>query len=150
MGKYVDMKGKTQIRTKAFDGVFAWSQTAEPQWDGRFALAQKAVDSAILRSSDPYMPKETGTLIRSGYLGTKIGSGEVVWQGPYAHYLYQGVLYVSPTTGSAWAKKGEKKIPTEKGLRYHADGKRGKLWFERMKADHKQDILKEAKEVMKK
>lgn len=34
MGKYVDMKGKTQIRTKAFDGVFAWSPTAEPQWDG--------------------------------------------------------------------------------------------------------------------
>ena len=61
MGKYVDMKGKTQIRTKAFDGVFVWSPTAEPRWDGRFALAQKAVDSAVLRFSDPYMPKETGT-----------------------------------------------------------------------------------------
>ncbi|MGN0133969.1 MAG: minor capsid protein [Anaerotignum sp.] len=148
MGKYVSMKGKTKIQTKAFDGVFAWSPRAEPDWDGRFALAQKVVDAAVLKHSAPYIPFETGMLFKSGYQSTKIGSGEVVWQGPYAHYLYYGTLYVSPTTGSSWAKKGEKKVPTDRDLKYHGGGKRGKLWFERMKADHRQDILKEAREAM--
>lgn len=148
MGKYVSMKGKTKIQTKAFDGVFAWNPQAEPDWDGRFALAQKVVDSAVLRYSAPYAPFETGTLNRSGILGTKIGSGEVVWNAPYARFLYYGKVMVGVNTGSPWAKKGERKKVTDRDLKYHGGGKRGKLWFERMKADHRQDILKEAREAM--
>ena len=148
MGKYVSMKGKTKIQTNAFDGVFEWSPRAEPDWDGRFALAQKVVDSAVLRYSAPYVPLETGTLNRSGVLGTKIGSGEVVWNAPYARFLYYGKVLVGVNTGSPWAKKGERKKVTDRDLKYHGGGKRGKLWFERMKADHRQDILKEAREAM--
>ena len=39
--------------------------------------AQEFIDSEVLRRSDPYTPKRTGALIRSGVLGTRIGSGEV-------------------------------------------------------------------------
>lgn len=150
MGKYVSMKGKTKIQTKAFDGVFEWSPRAEPDWDGRFALAQKVVDSAVLRYSALYVPFETGTLNRSGVLGTKIGSGEVVWNAPYARFLYYGKVMVGVNTGNPWAKKGERKKVTDRDLKYHGGGKRGKLWFERMKVDHRKDILKEAREAMRK
>ena len=150
MGKYVNgMTGKTSIRTSAFDGVFEWSPAAQPEWEEKFHKVQAAVDQAVLKHSTPYIPLDTGKLFQSGVQGTKVGSGEVVWQGPYARYLYYGILYVSPTTGSSWAKEGEKKIPTNQELKYHGDGKRGKLWFERMKADHKQDILNEARGAMK-
>lgn len=151
MGKYVKgMSGKTRIKTSAFDGVFEWKPTAEPDWEGRFARAQAAVDSAVLRYSAPYVPFETGTLNGSGVLGTKIGSGEVIWNAPYARFLYYGNVMVGVNSGSPWAKKGERKKVTERELEYHGGGKRGKLWFERMKADHKQDIINEARGAMRK
>ena len=150
MGKYVkNMNGKTRIKTSAFDGVFAWNPTAEPNWEGRFALAQKVVDSAVLRYSQPYIPLETGTLFRSGNIATKIGSGEVIWNAPYARFLYYGKVMIGVNTGSPWAKKGERKKVTDRDLKYHGGGKRGKMWFERMKGDHKQDIINEARGAMK-
>ena len=35
---------------------------------------QKYVDNAVLRYSEPYIPKDTGTLARSGTIHTVIGS----------------------------------------------------------------------------
>lgn len=81
---------------------------------------QKIVDSEVLRRCDPYVPFDTGYLKKSGITGTKIGKGEVVYDAVYAHTNY----YMN-------AGKG---------------GLRGKFWFERMKADHLEDILKTAKE----
>lgn len=88
---------------------------------------QKVIDSEVLRRSDPYVPMDTGALKKSGILGTKIGSGEVIYNAIYArrHYYHNA---------------GKGKQGTSKG------GLRGKLWFERMKADHLNDILKTAKE----
>ena len=42
--------------------------------------AQSYIDSSVLRCCDPYVPKDTGQLIRSGIRGTKIGSGKVIYQ----------------------------------------------------------------------
>ena len=96
-----------------------------------------------------YMPRrQAGELERMMVQGTVIGSGEIDTPGPYAHYLYEGILYVSPTTGSAWAKKNEIKVPTGKSLTYAGAPMRGKKWFERMKADHKDDILQAAQAVL--
>lgn len=49
---------------------------------------QKIVDSEVLRRCDPYVPFRTGALKKSGILGTKIGSGEVVYNAVYAHENY--------------------------------------------------------------
>lgn len=106
---------------------------------------QKLVDSECMRYMSDYMPRrQAGELEHMMVLATVIGSGEIDTPGPYAHYLYEGVLYVSPTTGSAWAKKNEIKVPTGKELTYAGAPMRGKKWFERMKADHKEDILRAA------
>lgn len=108
---------------------------------------QKYIDSAVLRYCDPYTPKDTGQLIKSGIIGTKIGSGKVVYNAPYARFLYYGRVMISPTTGSPWAKNGERKTTTSREMSYFGAPKRGSFWLERMKADHKQDILREAAEV---
>lgn len=106
---------------------------------------QKLVDSECMRYMSDYMPRrQAGELEHMMVLSTVVGSGEIDTPGPYAHYLYEGILYVSPTTGSAWAKKNEIKVPTGKELIYAGAPMRGKKWFERMKADHKEDILRAA------
>lgn len=81
---------------------------------------QVFVDSEVLRLCDPYIPFRTGMLRDSGILSTTIGSGEVIYNTPYARRQY-------------YENKGS--------------GKRGKLWFERMKADHRDDILNGAAKI---
>lgn len=39
---------------------------------------------------------------------------------PYAHYIWEGKLYLAPN-GSSWAKKGETKQPSGKDLEYSTD-----------------------------
>ena len=110
---------------------------------------QKLVDSETMRYMSDYMPRrQAGELEHMMILATVIGSGQIDIPGPYAHYLHEGILYVSPTTGSAWAKKNEIKIPTDQELTYAGAPMRGKKFFDRMKADHKDDILQAAQALI--
>lgn len=110
---------------------------------------QRLVDSETMRYMSDYMPRrQAGELEHMMVMATVIGSGQIDIPGPYAHYLHEGILYVSPTTGSAWAKKDEIKIPTDKELTYAGAPMRGKKWFDRMKADHKDDILEAAQAMI--
>lgn len=84
---------------------------------------QQFIDSEVLRHNDPYVPKDTGELIRSGIKETKIGSGLVKYKTDYARKLYYS-----------------------KDLNYTGAPTRGWKWFERMKADHKEAILKGARQ----
>ena len=108
---------------------------------------QKYIDSEVLRLSSPYVPHDTGTLEDSGNLATDVGSGEVNWNTPYARYQYYGKVMVSPSTGSTWAKAGERKVLTDQNIRYQGGGLRGAKWFERMKADHKEEIVRGAAKI---
>lgn len=108
---------------------------------------QKVVDAECMRFMGPYMPRrQAGELEHKMVSATVVGSGKVEIDGPYAHYLHEGILYISPTTGSAWAKLNEVKVPTGKELHYSGAPMRGKKFFDRMKADHKKDILKAAQD----
>lgn len=112
---------------------------------------QKMIDSECMRYMSDYMPRrQAGELEHMMVLSTVVGSGHIDTPGPYAHYLHEGILYVSPTTGSAWAKEGEIKVPTDKELTYAGAPMRGKKWFERMKADHGDDILEAAQAMIDK
>lgn len=108
---------------------------------------QKYVDSEVLRLSDPYLPFQTGALKKSGISGTKIGSGTVVWNSPYAKFLYYGKVMVGKYSRSAWAREGEPKEVTSKPLQYHGGPQRGAFWFERMKQDKLGAILKGANQI---
>ena len=119
-------------------------------------LVQKVIDAAVIKYDMQYVPWETGTLAKSAYSATDIGSGEVVYPGPYAHYQYYGEVYgpnipvFEDDSGvpTRWfSPPGQKKHPTGRELQYSPDPNplAGSYWFERMKADHLDDIIKEAK-----
>jgi hypothetical protein len=110
---------------------------------------QKFIDQEVIRLMDPYTPNLNGVLIKSATQGTKIGSGEINQNTPYARYQYYGKLMVSSLNGSAWASKGESKVLTDKDLRYNKskNAQAGPFWFERMKSDKKEQILRGAKKL---
>lgn len=117
---------------------------------------QQTIDEAFLRYCEPYLPFDTGQLRDSGIRSTKIGSGKVIWDTPYAHYLYEGEKYVDPITGKGafynenygfWSRPNTQKVPSGEPLHYHGGGLRGKRWAERMWADHYKDIIREAQAV---
>ena len=72
------------------------SVTAELKWapgfserkEGAFSNAQEFVDSECLRYMNPLAPRRTGMLIKSGTLGTVIGSGSIEYITPYARRQY--------------------------------------------------------------
>ena len=85
-----------------------------------FTKAQKFVDSECLRRCSPLVPLRTSMLIKSGQLGTVIGSGTIQYIAPYSRKQY-------------YENRGT--------------GERGKLWFERMKAKDGAQILAGAKRL---
>lgn len=113
-----------------FDPNF--SQNAEKN----FQEAQKYVDSETLRLCDPYVPMLTGTLKKSGTLGTVIGSGVVEYIAPYAKQQY-------------YTNAGRGKQGTQKHNSHNYKCLRGKFWLERIKADHLEEIEKGVKEKFK-
>ena len=117
---------------------------------------QQVIDKCVIDYSVPYVPHDTGLLEVSPYGVTDIGSGEVVYPGPYAHYMYYGQVYgpnipvfIDDTGEPAYffSPAGKKKHPTGRELQYSTDGNAlaGAFWFERMKADRLKDIIEEAK-----
>lgn len=119
---------------------------------------QAAIDNAVIAYSMPYCPWETGTLARSPYTASPPGSGRVIYNTPYARYLYYGEVMGpnipvfeddSGTPTRFFSPPGQKKHLTGRNLSYKTDQnpQAGSFWFERMKADHADDILREAKNV---
>ena len=119
-------------------------------------IVQQVIDKSVIDYCMPYVPHDTGTLETSPYAVTVIGSGEVVYPGPYAHYMYYGEVYgpnipvfIDDSGEPAYfcSPPGEKKHPTGKQLQYSTDYNplAGPFWLERMKADHLQDIIEEAR-----
>ena len=60
-----------------------------------------------------FMPMVSGSFVNATRAASAAvqGSGEVyAAYGPQGRFLYEGKTMVSPSTGSTWAKKGEKKV----------------------------------------
>lgn len=72
--------------------------------------AQEFVDSEVLRRCEPYVPKDTGELIRSGTRETRLGSGRVVYRTPYARrwYYHPANFQGAPRRGNYWFEKMKK------------------------------------------
>ena len=114
-----------------------WNSDFSNEKSKQFSNAQKIVDSEVLRRCDPYVPMQTGSLKRSGILGTVVGSGIVEYIAPYARRQY----YTNSGNGRQGINKHSRHNTT-----YCL---RGKLWFECMKANHKSEILRKAQEAVK-
>lgn len=101
-----------------------WNATFQQKWQGRYTVAQRFMDSEVLRRSEPFTPLLTSMLIKSGILGTDIGSGVVEWIAPYAKAQYY-----------------RPRIGTQTGPL------RGGFWFERMKAVAGSQIIAGARRI---
>ena len=122
-------------------------------------LVQQVIDNAVIRYAMDYVPFDTGTLARSPYTMTVIGSGTVTYPGPYAHYMYYGEVYGpnipvfdddSDVPTRYFSPPGQQKYPTGRPLTYAKDKNAlaGSFWIPRMWADYKDDIIREAKAVV--
>ena len=107
-----------------------WSPGFGPERNKQFMTAQKFVDSEVLRLSAPYTPMKTGMLIKSGTLGTVIGSGVVQWIAPYARAQY----YRPGRIGGSGTDSVKAPL-------------RGPRWFERMKSKYGAQIIAGAKKI---
>ena len=89
------------------------------RFERQFREAQYALDSAIMTSMVPFMPMETGNFIqRTRMIGASMaGTGTVCAAAPpMGRFLYEGKVMVDELTGSAWARKGARKVVTDKAL----------------------------------
>lgn len=113
----IGSNGKAELK---FNPNFA------PKWTQRYSRAQLFVDSETLRLSEPFTPLLTGTLVKTGILGTDVGSGVVSWIAPYARrQYYRGRGPGRSQTGPL----------------------RGAFWFQRMKDVHGNKIVAGAKKL---
>ena len=112
----VTANGKAQL---------TWSSNFKQKWQKQYSAAQKFVDSEVLRLCEPLIPLRTGMLIKSGILGTYVGSGWVNWIAPYARAQYYRAKKPGSQTGP----------------------QRGPYWFARMKAVNGRKILENARRI---
>ena len=83
----------------------------------RFKRAQFLLDTQIMIDMEPMMPRQTGQFIQLTKARSASFAGKgIVYAGapPFGHFLHTGKVMVDPVTGSPWARKGVKKIYTDR------------------------------------
>lgn len=137
------------------DYITAFSGIQKKQIIDKYGLengrTQRVIDSAFMGYLDKYMPADSNQMITSMYNSTKVGSGEININTPYAHYQHEGEKYVDPkykigafhdpVSGRYWSRPGIKKVPSGQKLNYYGGALRGDHFVERMLSDHFEDIL---------
>lgn len=103
---------------------------------GQIQQAQRWLDNQVLTDCTPFVPFLNGDLRKSGIMGTKLGSGEVCWNSPYARYQYYGKLMIGPAP----------KELTNIDLKYHTEGT-GPFWFEQAKSANKDSWINGVKRI---
>ena len=118
---------------------------------------QAFVDSECVRYMRQYTPMRTGALMRSATLGTRIGSGHIVYNSPYARYQYYGIvygpnipIYVNGELEGFFSRRGVKKRSTGRRMQYSKARRpqAQRLWFEVMKKKHGAVILRGLAELI--
>lgn len=111
--------------------------------------AKRAVGTTaqqVLADCNEYCPQDQSVLIDSSEIHSDLPNGKLVWQTPYARFLYHGVVMIDPKTRSTWAREGQSKIvkSPEKELSFDKskNPKAGSHWCERAQADCGEDWKK--------
>lgn len=99
----------------------------------QFAEAQQWLGDRVLEDSKAYMSHLTGSLQQRSH--TEDGGKKVIFPGPYGRFQYGGKVMVDPVTGSPWARKGAKKVLTDRPLKY-SNPQATDHWFDTAKAQH--------------
>lgn len=99
----------------------------------QFIRAQQWLGDRVLEDCKPLMPLRTGNLQQRSH--TENNGRRVVFPGPYGRFQYMGKVMVDPDTGSPWARRGVKKVVTNRPLTYSRIGATSR-WFDVAKAQN--------------
>lgn len=77
-----------QTKNGSISAEIVWNSGFARKKGQAFESAQEFVDSECLRYMNPLTPRRTGMLIKSGTLGTVIGSGNIEYLATYARRQY--------------------------------------------------------------
>lgn len=106
--------------------------------DGNLKEAQMKLNMQIVADSEPYVPFRQGALRSSVRYPQGVDGGEIEYNTPYAHYLYEGIVYspnipIKDAQGNitGWFSPPHK-TPTGRKLQYHTPGTTDH-WFETVK-----------------
>lgn len=103
-------------------------------FEGKFEEAQEWLGWRVLQDCQAKMPRRTGNLQQRSHV--EDGGRKVVFPGPTSRFLYGGLVMVDPVTRSPWARRGVKKVVTDRKLTYSDPAARAK-WFEEAKAENR-------------
>lgn len=65
-------------------------------------------DNEFIKHCEPYVPWASGTLAHSAWFATAIGSGQIVYDTPYAEKMYRNPelnFNEAPMRGAFWAER---------------------------------------------
>jgi len=117
---------------------------------------------------DKYVPFSEGTLAETVVVGgtttSNVTTDEIIYDTPYAHYMYMGEVYVDPEYGVGafpikdkegnikgfYSRKDVKKIPSGRNIIYNDSmhSEAGPYWDKRMWTAEKDEVVKEVEEYM--
>lgn len=122
------------------------------RFEQQYKDAQFTLDSKVMEDMQPYMPMQTGTFINvtKAMSAALAGSGMVcAGAPPMGRFLYEGKVMVDPETNSPWARKGAKKVVTERDLQYNknAHPKATDHWFDEAKKQHEEEWITLTKKI---
>ncbi|MCD8371794.1 MAG: minor capsid protein [Clostridia bacterium] len=98
-----------------------------------YEAAQQWLGDRVLEDCKSFMPMQTGVLQQRSYVESN--GSQVVFPGPYARFLYGGKVMIDPETGSPWARKGAKKVLTDRPLTF-SNPQATDHWFDAAKAQY--------------
>lgn len=104
--------------------------------------AQIAMTRAVDKNIGRYMAYRTGTM--SGKQKRMISPTQILVDTNYAHFQYTGIVWIDPNTGSTWAPKYGRKVPTSRKLTYDTskNAKAGPYWDKALMANESAAIFK--------
>jgi len=139
---------KFTVKTSGFDALS--QKLAQASSKAEHAVAVRAE-----KDTSPFVPFLTGSLDTR----TRVEGNYIIYPGPYAHFLYQGKVWVDPVTHAAgfmtedgWKSRyGVKKIETDRNLVFTKahHSKAQSHWFEASKAQNLDKWVKVADKEVK-
>lgn len=120
---------KFDVQMEGMNGVL--QSIAESATKAEHILAQQ-----IAKDTSPFVPASGSP---SGLdTRTRVDGSLVIYQGPYARFLYNGKVMVDPNTGSTFAPKGGSKVVTDRNLVFNqtVHPQAQDHWFEASKAQN--------------
>lgn len=115
--------------------------------DRNLKESQKLLNMQVVADCEPLIPIQQGALRESVLYPQGIEGGEIEYNTPYAHYQYEGELYLA-INGSSWAKEHEKKYPAGKTLTHIEHPETTDHFFEEAKQQHKEEWIKLVRETV--